>query len=98
MTQIYPGHNFDYHLLPFEAAIKAGTVAIIPYYGIPTGRTGEEVMMAFNREIITGLLRYEYNYDVIICSDWEVITDITVGDGVLWSARACGVENLSKVQ
>ena len=35
--QVYPGHNFDYHLIPFEAAFKAGTAAIMPYYGQPIG-------------------------------------------------------------
>ena len=25
--QVYPGHNFDYHLIPFEAAFRAGTAS-----------------------------------------------------------------------
>jgi beta-glucosidase len=51
--QIYPGGRFDYHLLPFEAALDAGTAAIMPYYGIPTSQTSENVGMAFNKDIIT---------------------------------------------
>src|SRR5581483_6446645 len=31
--QVYPGHNFNYHLIPFEAAFAAHTAAIMPYYG-----------------------------------------------------------------
>jgi len=31
--QVYPGNNFDYHLIPFEAAFQAGTAQIMPYYG-----------------------------------------------------------------
>ena len=50
--QAYPGDNFEYHLKPFDAAIKAGTAMIMPYYGIPVNQTSEEVGMAFNREII----------------------------------------------
>lgn len=94
--QIYPGGNFDYHLRPFEAAIEAGTAAMMPYYGVPVGQTSEEVAMAFNRDIITGLLRDRYGYNGVICSDWGVITDIEVGDGVIWPARAWGVEELSR--
>ena len=35
--QVYPGKNFDYHLLPFEKAIEAGASQIMPYYGMPVG-------------------------------------------------------------
>ncbi len=27
----FPGHNFGYHLIPFKAALAAGTAAIMPY-------------------------------------------------------------------
>ena len=35
--QVYPGGNFDYHLIPFEAALEAGTAQVMPYYGMPVG-------------------------------------------------------------
>ena len=35
--QVYPGNNFDYHLIPFEAAFAAGTTQIMPYYSVPKG-------------------------------------------------------------
>ena len=96
--QVYPGGKFDYHMIPFVAAIDANTAAIMPYYGVPTDQTDENVAMAFNKQIITGLLRDKYKYDGVICTDWGVLTDITVGDGVTWPARAWGVEHLSRVQ
>jgi len=96
--QVYPGGKFDYHMIPFVAAIDANTAAIMPYYGVPTDQTDENVAMAFNKQIITGLLRDKYAYDGVICTDWGVLTDITVGDGVTWPARAWGVEHLSRVQ
>src|SRR4030095_7055217 len=37
--QVYPGKNFNYHIIPFEAAFAAHTAAIMPYYGIPTSQT-----------------------------------------------------------
>ena len=44
--QVYPGDNFDYHLMPFEAAFAAGTAQIMPYYGMPVGAGLEEVGFA----------------------------------------------------
>lgn len=95
--QIYPGHNFDYHLIPFEAALAAGTAAIMPYYGVPVDQTDENVAMSFNRAIITGLLREKYGYDGVVCTDWGLITDSRMGD-VVWPARAWGVEHLSEAE
>ncbi|WP_345320712.1 glycoside hydrolase family 3 N-terminal domain-containing protein [Candidatus Villigracilis proximus] len=71
--QIYPGNNFDYHLIPFEAAFAAKTAAIMPYYGVPTDQTDENVAMSFNKTIITNLLREKYQYDGVVCTDWGLI-------------------------
>ena len=93
--QVYPGNNFKYHIIPFEAAFEVKTAAIMPYYGIPVGQTSEDVAMAFNRDIITGLLRNKYKYDGVVCTDWGLITDAKMGPTV-WPARAWGVEKLSE--
>ena len=95
--QIYPGGNFEYHLIPFEAAFAAKTAAIMPYYGIPMDQTDENVAMSFNKRIITGLLRERYGYDGVICTDWGLITDSHMQDAV-WPARAWGVEHLTGVE
>jgi beta-glucosidase len=94
--QIYPGNNFNYHLIPFEAAFAAGTAAIMPYYGVPVDQTEENVAMAFNKAIITGLLREKYQFDGVVCTDWGLITDISLPETV-WPARAWGVEHLSEI-
>lgn len=93
--QIYPGNNFDYHLIPFEAAFEAGTAAIMPYYGVPMDQTDENVAMSFNKHVITDLLREKYRYDGVVCTDWGLVTDDQIGD-FLWLARAWGVEHLSE--
>jgi beta-glucosidase len=93
--QVYPGNNFDYHLIPFEAAFKAKTAAIMPYYGIPMGQTEEDVAMSFNKSIITSLLRDKYKYDGVVCTDWGLITDLKT-PAFTWPARAWGVEKLSE--
>ena len=96
--QIYPGNNFDYHLIPFEAAFEAETAAIMPYYGVPVGQTDEGVAMAYNKTIITTLLREKYKYDGLVCTDWGLITDQPFGPDVIWKARAWGVEHLSQAE
>lgn len=93
--QVYPGDNFAYHLIPFEGAFEANTAAIMPYYGVPMDQTGENVAFSFNKDIITGLLREKLDYDGVVCTDLGLITDSNMG-GVVWPARAWGVENLSE--
>ena len=84
-NQIYPGNNFDYHVLPFVKVINNGLRAIMPYYGIPMGQTTEDVAMGFNRNVLTDLLRDELAFEGVVCSDWGII-----------SGRPWGVENLSE--
>lgn len=95
--QIYPGKKFDYHLIPFEAAFVANTASIMPYYGIPTDQTLENVGFSYNKEIITTLLRSKYKFDGVVCTDWGLITDTKMGP-VIWPARAWGVEKLSEIE
>ena len=93
-NQVYPGNNFDYHLIPFEkGAFAANTAQIMPYYGIPVDQTDENVAFAFNKTIITKLLREKYGFDGVICTDWNIVNGTAVGD-----ARAWGVEDLSPLE
>src|SRR5690348_3003548 len=93
--EVYPGNNFSYHLLPFEAAFKAHTAAIMPYYGVPMLPGYEHVGFSYNKKIITGLLRKKFHYDGVVCTDWGLVTDNNMG-GTVWPARAWGVENLTR--
>jgi beta-glucosidase len=94
--QVYPGDNFDYHLEPFRAAIAAGGSQIMPYYGMPIGTQYDEVAFAFNKGIITDLLRGELGFDGIVCTDWGLVTDSTIM-GQPMPARAWGVEHLDEL-
>jgi len=92
--QVYPGDNFDYHVIPFiEGALAARTAQIMPYYGIPVGQTSEDVGFAFNKEIITDLLRDSLGFDGVVCTDWGVISDSKVKEAAAW-----GVEDLTPTQ
>ncbi|MXO61335.1 glycoside hydrolase family 3 protein [Altererythrobacter salegens] len=95
--QVYPGDNFDYHLIPFEdGAFPAGAAQVMPYYGIPIGQTDEDVGFSFNRSIVTSLLREHYGFDGVICTDWGLISDNELlGIYTILPARAWGVEDLT---
>ena len=92
--QAYPGDNFDYHVIPFiEGALAARTAQIMPYYGIPVGQTDEDVGFAFNKAVITELLRDSLQFDGVVCTDWGIITDSRMKEASAW-----GVEELSPIQ
>ena len=92
--QTYPGDNFAYHVIPFRAAIKAGTAQMMPYYGIPLGQTSEDVGFAFNKEIITELLQDSLQYKGIVCSDWGILGDPDRAGADIMDPMDHGVEDL----
>lgn len=83
--EVYPGGMFKNNLIPFQAAIDAGTSSIMPYYSLPSGTEFEEVGFAFNKGVITDVLRTQMGFKGIINSDTGPLT------GMAW-----GVENLTK--
>lgn len=100
--QVYPAGRFEDHLSPFRTAIAAGAAAIMPYYGMPVGlrlhdEEIEQVGFAFNKQIITGLLRDELGFTGVILSDFGLVTDMEVA-GKPFPARAWGVEHLTRVE
>ena len=93
--QVYPGDNFEYHQIPFQAAIKAGTAMIMPYYGRPLELPMEEVGFGFNKDVITGLLRRKYGFDGVVCTDWMLIHSLIVNGQEIMEAKCWGVEDLN---
>ena len=74
----------------------------MPYYGMPVGLTRngqavEEVGFAFNRALITDLLRDELGFDGLVLSDFGLVHDAVVF-GKPFPARAWGVEHLDPGQ
>ena len=82
--QVYPGRNLDFHLLPWKAAIDAGTAMVMPYYAVAADLSREQVGMAYDRAIVTGLLREKLGFQGVVNSDTGITT------GMPW-----GVESLS---
>ena len=93
--QVYPGDNFQYHLIPFQAAIDAGTAQVMPYMSIPVGQTSEAVGCGFNREIVTDLLRGKLGFEGVVVSDGGVISPYVSNGQMLSHAKCWGVEDLT---
>lgn len=100
---VYPGNNFDQHMIPFtEGAFKlqgkTGTAAaVMPYYTISFNqdtKNKENVGNSYNSYIINDLLRTKYNYDGVVCTDWLITADETAID-VFITGKPWGVESLT---
>jgi len=97
----YPtaGSLQQYHLPSFNAAIAAGTAAIMPYYALPSnemsvpqlngGAKFEEVGFSFNRAIVQDLLRTQLGFKGYVNSDSGVLFSMP------WGAT---VENMDMAQ
>lgn len=99
---VYPGAGLKEQIKPFiEGAFKlngktASASAVMPYYTISYGLdpSGKNVGNSYSRYIIFDLLRDQYAYDGVICTDWEVTHDeknVFESDGKPW-----GNETLSE--
>ncbi|WP_289644742.1 glycoside hydrolase family 3 protein [Maribacter aestuarii] len=95
---VYPGKNIKDHIKPFtEGAFKLDgptemASAVMPYYTISTGH-GENVANGYNKYLITDVLRGEYGYEGVLCTDWGITRDITSVSK--FEGKPFGVEGLS---
>jgi beta-glucosidase len=102
---VYPGDNFDLHLLPFtQGAFRLEgetgmAAAVMPYYTISFNRDtvyGENVGNSYSRYLIADLLRGTYGFDGVVCTDWGVTHDHVRMDEI--GQTPWGVEGLSEAQ
>lgn len=100
---VYPGGNFQEHLKPFvEGAFNlkgktATASAVMPYYTISYGQDtvySENVGNGFSKYIISDLLREQYGYDGVVCTDWLITRDEGPRPEV-FGGKPWGVEALS---
>jgi beta-glucosidase len=100
---VYPGKNFDMHLLPFtEGAFKLKgktkmAAAVMPYYTISFNqdtKNGENVGNGYSKYIIGDLLRSKYKFDGVACTDWLITGDETSLNSFL-TGKSWGVEKLT---
>ncbi len=95
---VYPGKNIEDHLQTFtegafklEGATKMAS-AVMPYYTISDGQ-GDAVANAYNKYLITELLRGKYGYDGVLCTDWGVTGN--AASVHQFQGKPWGVEKLS---
>ncbi len=100
---VYPENNFETHLVPFtEGAFKLNgktktAAAVMPYYTISFNqdtKNKENVGNGYSSYIVTDLLRTKYNYDGVVCTDWQVSADETAVDTFI-TGKSWGVESLT---
>jgi len=98
---VYPGKNIKDHLQPFtEGAFKLEgptkmASAVMPYYTISDGE-GEAVGNGFNKYLLTDLLRGEYGYEGVICTDWGITRDVSAIDK--FEGKSWGVEKMTEAE
>jgi beta-glucosidase len=78
----FPGRNLDYHVRPFLGAFAAKAAGVMPTYSILEGATWngqpiEPVGAAYNRQILTEMLRGQYGFSGVIVTDWAITNDCT---------------------
>ena len=81
---VYPGNNLKDHLVAFtEGAFKlngatGSASAVMPYYTISNGLDTvyhENVGNSYSKYLIKDMLRGEYGYDGVVCTDWGITKD-----------------------
>ncbi|MFT4022093.1 MAG: glycoside hydrolase family 3 N-terminal domain-containing protein [Acinetobacter sp.] len=103
---VYPANNFNEHLVPFiDGAFKLekGTQqasAVMPYYTISYNidqTHHENVGNGFSRYIISDLLREKYQYEGVVCTDWNITHDAPEIHQ-FFSGKSWGVEQLTVIE
>ncbi|TNF27282.1 MAG: hypothetical protein EP329_19720 [Deltaproteobacteria bacterium] len=87
---VFPGDNFQYHWIPFQAAFDVGARGIMPCYGIYLGQKEwdpDQVAAAFSYGLITSLAKERMGFAGLVTADWG-----TMG------SRPWGMESLSPAQ
>ncbi len=101
---VFPGNNLPMHMIPFTDgafALEGGTgkaAAVMPYYTISFGQDpgGGNVGNAFSKYLIPDMLRGEFGYDGVVCTDWGVTRP---DEGMAVFGRTpWGVEDLTEAE
>lgn len=77
----FPGANFAQHLKAFDGAFAARVASVMPTYSLPEGEVTvegvrlEPVGGAFNKPLLTDLLRRHRGFEGVVLTDWAVTKD-----------------------
>jgi beta-glucosidase len=67
---VYPGSNFEYHLMPWKAGIAKGALAVMGYY---SGTYIDTLGINYSKYLSTEVLYNQLRFKGAICTDWFVI-------------------------
>jgi len=68
---VYPGDNFEYHLIPWKAGIAKGALAAMGYY---SGTYYDSLNVNYSYHISTEVLYDQLGFQGAICTDWGVVS------------------------
>lgn len=90
---VFPGGRLKTAMDAF--CLDAG--GVMPYYTVSYGQdpSGENVGNSYSSYIIDTLLRKQYGYEGIVCTDWGIVADYN-GDPLTTGGKCYGVEALTK--
>lgn len=78
---VHPGGRLADHLHPFlEGGFKLDgptkkAAAVMPYYTVNWDLDEDHVGTNYNRHLVKDMLRDQYGYDGVVCTDWRVTMD-----------------------
>ena len=90
---VFPGGRLKTAMDAF--CLDAG--GVMPYYTVSYGQdpSGENVGNSYSSYIIDTLLRKQYGYEGIVCTDWGIVADYN-GDPLTTGGKCYGVETHTK--
>ncbi|MCK0472299.1 glycoside hydrolase family 3 N-terminal domain-containing protein [Halalkalibacter sp. APA_J-10(15)] len=101
-AQVYPGGQFDTHLIPFVDGgfnldgETESTTSVMASYSIAFEEDetyGELVGTAFSEYKLNDLLRDQYGFDGVVTTDWSTVDDL---EGGFMQGKPYGVSELTK--
>ena len=97
---VFPGNNLKLGMDTFkDGAFELDgptgcAAAVMPYYTISWDQdpSGENVGNSYNKYIIDSLLRKQYGFEGIVCTDWGIVPDYNM-DPLTTGGKCYGVED-----
>ena len=103
---VYPGNNLPQHLKPFTEGAFAldgptkKAASIMPYYTVSWNldqKDKQNVGNSYSHHIISDMLRDQYGYDGVVCTDWGITAD-PHPEIDSFGSRCFGTEMLTEAQ
>ena len=89
---VFPGGRLETHM----DAFCLDAAGVMPYYTVSYGQdpSGENVGNSYSSYITDTLLRRQYGYKGIVCTDWGIVPDYN-GNPLTTGGKCYGVEDLT---